>query len=313
MAAARRGSDAGVTRLSWVQSEGVGTIIGPSGRELATYDHSNAKNHPYLSHVRPVNHDGILTATAPWDHRWHHGLWWSWKFLNDVLYWEDHEGYGGNRIGLGRSSVTSHETGREGDHLVIRNALDWSENATGDVVLTEERRMTIGVASDTVWFLDWDLRWTAQRHVVLDTTPYPEHWWGGYGGLNYRAARSMAADEAIQADGQRSGRTAVHAEAMNWAAYSGKVDGSGADEPNDPAFGGVAIVPHPENPWQPTPAYVFSAQEEFGFLAAAPLLHQQQTLVEGDDLRLCYRTLIFGTRLDDEQLDELSGQYARPN
>ena len=299
--------------LTWrEEGDGVGTVLAESGRALARYDASNAKNHPYFSQVRPVNHDGILTTTAPWDHRWHHGLWWSWKFINDVLYWEDHEGYGNNRIGLGRSNVTSHEAGRDGEHVLLHNALTWSENATGDVVLTEDRRMTLGVASDTVWFLDWDFTWTAEREAVLDTTHYPEHWWGGYGGLNYRAARSMAADETIQADGNRAGRTAVHAEPMRWAAYSGKVDGSGADEPNDPAFGGVAIVPHPENPWLPTPAYVFSAEDEFGFLAAAPLLRESRTLAEGEELRLRYRTLIFGTRLDSEQLDELSAHYAIP-
>jgi hypothetical protein len=303
-----------VSELTWQEDGGgAGAVVAPSGRVLARYDHSNSKNHPYFSEVRPVNHDGVLTATAPWDHRWHHGLWWSWKFLNDVLYWEDHEGYGGNRIGLGRSNVTSHEVESDGEHIVVRNDLSWSANATGDVVLTEDRRMTLGVVSDSVWFLDWDLRWTAQHEVVLDTTPYPEHWWGGYGGLNYRAARSMAADETIQADGSRTGRTAVHAEPMRWAALSGKVDGSGTDEPNEPAFGGMAIVPHPENPWLPTPAYVFSAEEEFGFLAAAPLMHSQRTLRHGEELRLRYRTVIFGTRLDSEQLDELSARYARPN
>ena len=300
-----------MSELTWHENgDGVGRVVAASGRTLARYDHSNAKNHPFFADVRPANHDGVLTATAPWDHRWHHGLWWSWKFLNDVLYWEDHEGYGGNRIGLGRSTVTSHDVDRDGDRLGVRNGLAWSENTTGDVVLTEDRRMTLGVASDTEWFLDWDLRWTAERDVVMDTTHYPEHWWGGYGGLNYRAARSMAADETIQADGARTGRDMVHAEPMAWAAYSGKVDGSGADEPNDPAFGGVAIVAHPENPWQPTPAYVFSAAEEFGFLAAAPLLRESRTLSAGEELRLRYRTLIFGTRLDSEQLDELSGQYA---
>jgi hypothetical protein len=302
-----------VSSLRWVQtSDGAGVVVGPSGRELARYDHSNAKNHPYFSHVRPPNHDGVLTSTAPWDHRWHHGLWWSWKFLNDVLYWEDHEGYGGNRIGLGRAHVLSHTVESTDEGLEIENGLTWTENASGDTVLTESRRMTLGLVSDDCWFLDWDMTWTAERKVVLDTTPYPEHWWGGYGGLNYRAARSMIADETIEADGGRAGREAVHAQGVRWAAYSGKVDGSGQDEPNDPAFGGVAIVPHPENPWLPTPAYVFTANDEFGFLAAAPLLDSSRTLQPGEELRLRYRTLLFGTRMDAEQLEELSGQYAIP-
>lgn len=303
-----------MSALRWVQADGAGVIVAPSGRELARYDHSNSKNHPYFSQVRPANHDGVLTTTAPWDHRWHHGLWWSWKFLNDVLYWEDHEGYGNIRAGgLGRSNVVGHEADREGDRLRIAQALTWTENRSGDVVLREARHLTAELLSDELWALDWDLTWTAERQVVLDTTAYPEHWWGGYAGLNYRAARSLAAEETIQADGPRTGRSDVHAESMRWVAYSGRVDGSGADEPNDPAFGGVAIVPHPENPWLPTPAYVFSADEEFGFLAAAPLMHSKQTLHEGDRLRLRYRTVIFGTRLEHSELDELSSAYPTTN
>ncbi|MCA9182848.1 MAG: PmoA family protein, partial [Planctomycetales bacterium] len=29
-----------------------------------------------------------LTWNAPDDHAWHHGLWFSWKTINDVNYWE---------------------------------------------------------------------------------------------------------------------------------------------------------------------------------------------------------------------------------
>ena len=29
-----------------------------------------------------------MTADRPPDHIWHHGLWFSWKFINKVNYWE---------------------------------------------------------------------------------------------------------------------------------------------------------------------------------------------------------------------------------
>jgi hypothetical protein len=85
--------------LSWRQQpDGSGSIVGPNEVELAHYEWQRA-NHPYFDRLRPLTHAGFLTNHAPYDHRWHHGLWWSWKFINDVLFWENHFGYGGAALG----------------------------------------------------------------------------------------------------------------------------------------------------------------------------------------------------------------------
>jgi len=31
----------------------------------------------------------VLTAFEPADHPWHRGLWWSWKLINGINYWEE--------------------------------------------------------------------------------------------------------------------------------------------------------------------------------------------------------------------------------
>ncbi len=36
----------------------------------------------------------VLTWNQPPDHRWHHGLWFSWKFLNGVNFWEPNRSTG---------------------------------------------------------------------------------------------------------------------------------------------------------------------------------------------------------------------------
>src|ERR687890_561666 len=93
--------------FAWHASDDDATavLLGPEGQPLARYSWGPSTNHPYFSDVRPLAHRGVLTNHAPHDHRWHHGIWWSWKFINDVLFWEDHPAYGGNRVGLGRSHV----------------------------------------------------------------------------------------------------------------------------------------------------------------------------------------------------------------
>lgn len=297
-----------MTGFEWSERDGVGTLSA-AGRVLARYDHSNRKNHPHFRDLRPLQHDGSLTTTAPWDHRWHHGLWWSWKFIDGVLYWEDHPGYGNGDGRLGRSRVTAHDAEENDRGVEVRELLDWTPEGSTDAVLTEQRTLTIhdDLGGLAAWAIDWDQTWTAQKDVPLTVTPYPEHWWGGYAGLNYRAARSMAAGETILAAGGRTGREAVHAEEGTWAALVGNVDGSGEDSPDEPARGGVALLVHPSS--APLPFYVFSAVDEFGFLATAPLLRAPRQLAEGQTLRLRQRAIVLGADLAHHDLEELARRY----
>ncbi|WP_160150839.1 DUF6807 family protein [Microbacterium timonense] len=299
-----------MTSLRWQErGDATAVIVTDDGRHLADYSWSTAQNHPFFSHVRPLQHDGVLTNTAPWDHRWHHGLWWSWKFIDGVLFWEDHPDYGNGTGALGRSWVTGHEVTVGDAGIRIDETLAWRPDGSDQALLTEVRRITAHTALDGVdaWALDWDSTWTANAAVELSVTPYPEHWWGGYAGLNYRAARSMSEEERILASGGRLGRETVHSHEGQWAALLGNVDGAGTDEPNRPAYGGAAILVHPEN--GPTPLYVFSAADEFGFLATAPLMHGSRQLARGETLRLRHRVVVLGHDVDHETLDRLSRAY----
>lgn len=300
-----------MSAITWVDTaDGVGEVRGPDGRAVARYSWLRA-NHPYFDAVTPLGHAGVLTAHAPHDHRWHHGLWWSWKFLNDVLFWEDHPDYGGNRIGLGRSVVTAHEVTQEADAVVIEERLAWRVDATGEDLLTEARTIRIGVdeAHPDVWTLDWDQEWTATTDVRLEVTPWPETTWGGYAGLNYRAARAMAAGETILGDGAE-GVAALHGTPAAWSAYTGLVDGAEDDEPNRPAAGGVALLQHPGNGPHPDPVYTFSAESDFGFLATAPLMREARSLAAGETLRIRTRVAVLGAAADAGTLRSLHTAYA---
>jgi hypothetical protein len=289
-----------------------GLLRGPQGQPLASYSWSPAANHPYFDDVRPLTHRGVLTTHAPHDHRWHHGLWWSWKFLNDILYWEDHPDYGGNRAGLGRSIVTSHQVETTRDGLHIQEQLLWRVDATGEVLLEEHRsiRATVDTGVEDGWALDWDQTWTASQDVHLSVTPWPDTTWGGYAGLNYRAARSMVQGETILGGGERIGRDALHGQQAAWAAYGGVVDGSGTDDPDHPARAAVALLQHPGDTNYPSPFYVFSAVSDFGFLATAPLMIEDCDLAAGERLRLRTRVLVLPQPGNAADLDHAHATYA---
>lgn len=48
------------------------------------------------SHFHPLAtvEGRVLTALEPADHPWHRGLWWSWKYINGVNYWEENRDTG---------------------------------------------------------------------------------------------------------------------------------------------------------------------------------------------------------------------------
>ncbi len=297
--------------LEWqVLSPEAAAVLGPDGRQVALYHFGAEANNPFFRDVTPLNHRGVMTNHAPWDHSWHHGLWWSWKFVNDILFWEDNPDFGGNRAGLGSAVVVSHEVRMFEGSIAVEEDLEWRVNASGEVLLTEQRRMMLETLADLpdAWSIDWQHRWTAQVDCRFESTPYPEHWWGGYAGLNFRAARSMRDGERIVASGGQLGREQVHSRTAQWAAYSGNVDGAETDDPAHPARGTFAILDHPGN-GRPMPVYVFSAADEFGFLASAPLMNAARTLLAGDRMTQQFNTLICGSDPEPDALDKISAAY----
>lgn len=292
-------------------------IVSEDTREtLGRYSFSPARNHPFFYDLRPLENRGVVTNHAPWDHRWHHGLWWSWKFINDVLFWEDHPDYGGNRTGLGRTRVVEHRVGAKRDRFEVVETLLWAADGRDSPLLTEQRRMIVGlggVPGRPTWHIDWDMLWRAEEEVKFETTPFPANNWGGYAGLNYRPARSMAAGEQVLASGGVTGAQAVHGTRVSWAAYTGCLDGAETDEPKRPAKGGLAIVEHPANPGYPNTMYAWSAANGFGFLAAAPLMRSDMSLTTGAQLRLRYRTVILGAEESEVNLSSAHSHYASSN
>ncbi len=61
-------------------------LVGPGG-PLWQFHYAADGDHVYFHPLRTT--DGLLmTWDRPPDHLWHHGLWFSWKYINKVNYWE---------------------------------------------------------------------------------------------------------------------------------------------------------------------------------------------------------------------------------
>jgi hypothetical protein len=244
----------------------------------------------------------VLTWNRPPDHVWHHGLWFCWKYINGVNYWEPDAS--GKPPGRTEWSDVQIATGDDGTAR-IQLDLDYHP-AGGASVLTERRVVEISApAADGRYFFDWVCRFTAgQNDVELNRTPLPGEpggqAWGGYAGLSVRLAGELTDRGATSTDGpvpfNAEDRYRGRALALD---YHGLVDGRAV---------GVAICDHPQNLNHPSPWYVIRSQA-MSYFSPAVICYAPHTLPAGQSLTLRYRVIVHPDRWDAERLQAEYAQF----
>ncbi|MDO4574184.1 MAG: glycosyl hydrolase [Planctomycetia bacterium] len=133
---------------------------------------------PYISPLcLPDGRD--LTWVRPPDHTWHLGLWFSWKYLNGVNYWEPSDGI---------TQVVRRDVQINGPACTVRLWLKYfSQNAPDTTVLTEERTLLFSAPNEKgAYSLESHHLFTAGTNdVLIDRTPPHPHG-GGYAGWTLR-------------------------------------------------------------------------------------------------------------------------------
>ena len=72
------------------------------------YNFNTRKGKPFF---HPLNANSVtLSCESPSDHTWHLGLWFSWKFINGLNYWEYKNGYNSEITGYRSEGVTEIES-----------------------------------------------------------------------------------------------------------------------------------------------------------------------------------------------------------
>ena len=241
-----------------------------------------------------------LTNFKPQDHPWHYGLWFSWKYINYVNYWEE------DRT-TGRA-----EGATRWDPPVIKthDGVTWIDlnltytNPTGHVDMIEKRRLEISQLSvDGSYTIEWQAEFTAGDHgAVLDRTPMPGEpngqVNGGYAGLGARLASapinisflcSTGAVDHFVSDRARPNAAAI---ACNFSKDSQPV-------------GSIAIFSDPANAGENAPWY-FVNTEQMRFVCPAILAPKALTLKANEKLRLHYR-IVIGSKIWTPEALRLGG------
>ena len=167
-----------------------------------------------------------LTSFRPQDHPWHYGLWFSWKYVNGVNYWEEDRATG-RAEGATRWTPPAIDARPDGSATI---SLDLSYvHPSGRVDMSEHRELRVSaLRADGGYSIDWHSRFVAGKEgALLDRTPMPGEpdgkVNGGYAGLGIRLAGVPLAMSCVTPDGPVSSwendraRPAVPAVACNFA------------------------------------------------------------------------------------------------
>ncbi len=273
--------------------------IGDGEQVILTYQYGAGLGYPYC---HPVNlPDGpSVTLHKPFDHPWHLGLYFAWKYINGLNVWEGRDS--GEPWGATRH-LQLEPIEDQGAGAGVWHAVAWG-GGEGNALLRDERCVLVRPTKSSRYHcIDWALTFTPLVDAVeLDRKVE----WGGYAGLGVRLPRSFVRPDVLNAEGQTD-TAQTHLARSAWTDYSGWIDGQ-----DRPAWGGVTIIDHPSNPRFPTPWLTYDVRE-FQYLNAAFLRDEPLVVRQGETLRLAYRVLVHWEQGDRHLIETEARAFAATN
>ena len=289
-------------RYGWKQTDAALALLNHD-RVVWQCNYGTNQAKPYF-HPVALTDGTILTAPSPVDHPWHRALWFSWKMVNGVNYWEE-DTVTGKAQGVSEvraAKVTPNANGSARIELELRY-----HPPEAAPVLTEHRLIEVSVPDERgVYRIDWRATFTAgDKEVLLQGGAAG----GGYAGLSVRVSQATGDWVLIDSEGRRDvptdrdpGNAAglavnTHGQRARWADFS-FVD-TATQQPC-----GIAILAHPSNPRHPSQWHnILAASGRFGYFSPALLWSEPLTLPAGQQLTLRYRVLVHPGRAGKETIE----------
>jgi len=266
-----------------------------NGKVVWRFNFAGKLGKPYF-HPLALTDGTELTWDSPPDHPWHHGLWFSWKFINGLNYWEENRQTG---LSQGRNELLAVKVEPREDYSARIEMTIAYHPPDKPTVLTETRRIDVSAPDEQGRYrMDWAATFTAaEQDVLLDRTAIPGEKdgkaWGGYAGLSVRIAKDISKWQVIGSEGKSDMHT--HGKKARWMGFSGQA-------PNGKQAG-IAVLDHPGNLRHPSPWYVsLDTNVPFGYFSPAILFDGPYTLPAGESLTLRYRVLVHPGRADSSIL-----------
>lgn len=258
---------------------------------------------PYF-HPLALPGSAHLTALHPSDHIWHYGLWFNWKYINGLNYWEENK----QHISQGRTDAQIDAVKAQPDGAIQLKLNLAYHPPDKPAVLKEKRLIEITpIRPDGSYVMDWTCTFTAgEKDVELSRTPIPGKPggknWGGYAGMSLRLAKAIDKPGVLTTKGpaQFEGPSNVQGRASAME-FSGVIMGQ--------EFG-VALLDHPDNLNHPSPVYAIRGKS-MNFISPAVVALKPHTLGAGKTLTLRYRVMVHPGRWPIDRLNKAAEEYAQ--
>jgi hypothetical protein len=282
-------------RYDWRQTDSSLALLN-NGHVVWQFNFDKKQGKPYFHPVCLT--DGTeLTWHRPPDHPWHYGLWFSWKYINGLNYWEEDRKTG---LSEGRTEIKSIKVQPHDDYSAqIVMQLSYHPPSQPPVLTESCRIYVTKPVNDGRYYIDWVSRFAAgAADVLLDRTPIPGEQdgqsWGGYAGLSVRLAKNTSDWQLTDSEGRQD--LQAHGEKARWMNFAGRV----GDNKNF----SIAIFDHPDNLRHPSPGFVIMEPKvPFGYFSPALLFNKSHTLPAGKSFSLKYRVLIQPGQAQKNQLE----------
>lgn len=284
---------------SWSWQQGDETLALTQNQRIV-WQFNYRKSEPKTCfHPLTVGGSAMLTDFRPADHPWHRSLWFSWKSINGVYYWDEDKKTGKSP---GETELISCKA-EPHDDFSSRFELSFAYHPPGKPpVLTEQRVIEVSRPDASGgYFIDWQSRFTAQSEdVKLDRTPILGQTngvaWGGYAGLSLRLSPQLRSWHFADAEGKITGSSKV----AKWMSFSGEV--AKVDQtPPGKMTAAVIVLDHPASFRHPTPWYLIQSMPYF---SPAVLYQSPFTLKAGAAMLLKYRILLQPIAVDPDAVEK---------
>jgi hypothetical protein len=277
----------GKSSYSWRQTDSSIALLS-SERIVWQLNYRRQEGRPYF-HPLSLTDGTELTWLRPADHPWHRALWFSWKYINGLNYWDP-------ELPEGQTEVIDVKTKLRADYSAEIEISIGYHPPQQPAVLTEKRSLAVSAPDESgCYYIDWRSVFTAgENDVLLDRTPIPGQKngksYGGYAGLSLRMAEHTRDWQFLSSGGPLKPES--RGNKARWVDFSGSIA--------DGKFAGVAVFDHPDNPRHPSSWWLSGSMP---YWSPAVLFHKPYTLPAGKTLTLRYRILIHTGHADKDMLE----------
>jgi hypothetical protein len=242
-------------RAAWEKT--ADTLAWKAGNEtLWQFSWSTNQTKPFFHPIRLVGGESLTTLSPP-DHLHHYGLWFSWKYINEVNYWELDKKTG-RSVGptlWDVPEIATHDDGSVGIKMNLRYV---SPSNQAVVLIAEQREINVSAPkADGSVSMDWTCKFTAgDIEILLDRTHMPGEPHGavngGYAGFSMRVAQDPAKVDFLTIEGPVEKFESDRARPNTKAAA--------ANMTKDGRTDGVAILSHASNVGGDSPWYMINSK-----------------------------------------------------